>query len=230
MSYFNLNFCPTLSITQDSGPFPRDRNLNGLSCRGPEQPDAAQSLWRAPILPVRGVTPGTGFGRGIRGPRGIAVRRDAPAHRPHGGRGSDVHRGTPGHLPPNVRTRDAEGRTSPPRVPGFLLARRGRPDESPTRCRGPFAPRDSGKPFPRINALVDAYNLASAEMRIALAAFDKAKLRGDLRMRRSRLGEEFLGIGMQAPVALTGLVVVCEDADRLGALYAYVVADAGLGN
>ena len=83
-----------------------------------------------------------------------------------------------------------------------------------------------GKPFPRINALVDAYNLASVETRIALAAFDKAKLRGDLRMRRSRLGEEFLGIGMQAPLALTGVEVVCEDADRLVAIYPYRDADA----
>src|SRR5256712_13627653 len=143
MSYFNLNFCPTSSMTQDSGPFPRDDNLTALPSRGEDQPDAAQAVWRGPILPVRGVTPGTGFGRGIPGPRGIAVRRDAPAHRPHGGRGSDVHRGTPGRLPPNVRARDSEGRTSPPRVPGFLLARGGRPDESPTRGRGPIAPRDS---------------------------------------------------------------------------------------
>src|SRR5207245_9542815 len=56
-----------------------------------------------------------------------------------------------------------------------------------------------GKPFPRINALVDGYNLASAETRIALAAFDIANLRGDLRMRRSRPGETFLGIGMRHP-------------------------------
>src|SRR2546425_3267928 len=83
-----------------------------------------------------------------------------------------------------------------------------------------------GKPFPRINALVDAYNLASAETRIALAAFDIANLRGDLRMRRSRPGETFLGIGMEAPVTLTGVEVVCEDADRLVAIYPYRDADA----
>ena len=83
-----------------------------------------------------------------------------------------------------------------------------------------------GKPSPRINALVDAYNLASAETRIALAAFDKAKLNGDLRMRRSQLGETFLGIGMQAPVALTGVEVVCEDADRLVAIYPYRDSEA----
>src|SRR3989454_1618743 len=83
-----------------------------------------------------------------------------------------------------------------------------------------------GKPFPRINALVDGYNLASAETRIALAAFDIANLRGDLRMRRSRPGETFLGIGMEAPVTLTGVEVVCEDADRLVAIYPYRDADA----
>jgi DNA/RNA-binding domain of Phe-tRNA-synthetase-like protein len=83
-----------------------------------------------------------------------------------------------------------------------------------------------GKPFPRINALVDAYNLASAETRIALAAFDQANLHGDLRMRRSRPGETFLGIGMESPVTLTGVEVVCEDMDRLVAIYPYRDADA----
>jgi DNA/RNA-binding domain of Phe-tRNA-synthetase-like protein len=83
-----------------------------------------------------------------------------------------------------------------------------------------------GKPFPRINTLVDAYNLASAETRVALAAFDQAKLRGDLRMRRSRPGEMFLGIGMDAPVTLTGMEVVCEDSDRLVAIYPYRDAEA----
>jgi len=83
-----------------------------------------------------------------------------------------------------------------------------------------------GKPFPRINTLVDAYNLASAETRIALAAFDVSKLRGDLRMRRARQGETFLGIGMEATATLKGVEVVCEDADRLVAIYPYRDAEA----
>jgi DNA/RNA-binding domain of Phe-tRNA-synthetase-like protein len=83
-----------------------------------------------------------------------------------------------------------------------------------------------GRPIPRINTLVDAYNLASMETRIALAAFDLGKLRGDLRMRRARPDEAFLGIGMEAPVTLTGVEVVCEDADRLVAVYPYRDADA----
>src|SRR2546422_7979234 len=87
-------------------------------------------------------------------------------------------------------------------------------------------PRIQGKPVPPINAAVDAYNLASVETRIALAAFDKAKLRGDLRMRRSRPGETLPGLGLEAPVTLTGVEVVCEDADRLVAIYPYRDADA----
>ncbi|MBI4416311.1 MAG: hypothetical protein HY557_04950 [Euryarchaeota archaeon] len=83
-----------------------------------------------------------------------------------------------------------------------------------------------GKPLPRINALVDAYNLASIETRIALAAFDLAKLRGDLRMRRARAGEPFLGIGMEAPTLLMGREVVVEDDERLVAIYPYRDADA----
>ena len=83
-----------------------------------------------------------------------------------------------------------------------------------------------GKPLPRINTFVDAYNLASMETRIALAAFDLARLRGDVRMRRARSGETFHGIGMDVPVAMTGAEVVCEDAERLVAIYPHRDAEA----
>ena len=49
-------------------------------------------------------------------------------------------------------------------------------------------------------------------------------------MRRSRPGETFLGIGMAAPVTLTGVEVVCEDAERLVAIYPYRDADASRVN
>ncbi len=78
-----------------------------------------------------------------------------------------------------------------------------------------------GKDMPRINTLVDAYNLASMKTRIAIAAFDAAHTRGDIRMRLARAGEEFLGIGMEAPVVLKGVEVVCEDDDGLVAIYPY---------
>lgn len=78
-----------------------------------------------------------------------------------------------------------------------------------------------GKDLPRINTLVDAYNLASMKTRISIAAFDGAHLRGDLRMRHAREGEEFLGIGMEKAAVLKGVEVVCEDDDGLTAIYPY---------
>src|SRR2546427_4585487 len=61
---------------------------------------------------------------------------------------------------------------------------------------------------------------------MALSGLDIATLRGDMTMRRSRPGETFRGIGMETPVILTGVEVVCEDADRLVAIYPYRDADA----
>lgn len=81
-----------------------------------------------------------------------------------------------------------------------------------------------GKPLPRINTLVDAYNLASVETRIALAAFDAAQVHGDIVMRMSRAGEQFLGIGMDRPVVLTGREVV--DADDAGLIAIYPHRDS----
>jgi DNA/RNA-binding domain of Phe-tRNA-synthetase-like protein len=78
-----------------------------------------------------------------------------------------------------------------------------------------------GKELPRINTLVDAYNLASMKTRIAIAAFDAARIHGDIAMRLARAGESFLGIGMEAPVVLKGVEVVCEDSRGLVAIYPY---------
>ena len=78
-----------------------------------------------------------------------------------------------------------------------------------------------GKELPRINTLVDAYNLASMTTHIAIAAFDGAHTHGEIRMRLARAGEEFLGIGMEAPVVLKGVEVVCEDDEGLVAIYPY---------
>lgn len=78
-----------------------------------------------------------------------------------------------------------------------------------------------GKPLPTINTLVDAYNLASIETRIALAAFDASTVIGEIVMRKARSGEEFLGIGMDEPVLLTGKEVVNADDRGLIAIYPY---------
>lgn len=82
-----------------------------------------------------------------------------------------------------------------------------------------------GKEFPRINTLVDAYNLASMKTRIAIAAFDRQHLHGDLTMRLAREGEHFSGIGMDEPVKLKGIEVVVQDAEALVAIYPYRDAD-----
>ena len=83
-----------------------------------------------------------------------------------------------------------------------------------------------GRGLPTINTLVDAYNLASAETCIALAAFDADKIEGDeLRMRLAGSGETFLGIGMDKPRILKGGEIVISDSKRLIAIYPYRDAD-----
>lgn len=78
-----------------------------------------------------------------------------------------------------------------------------------------------GNPLPKINTLVDAYNLASIETSISLAAFDEEKLRGQLLMRIAEGGETFLGIGMSHPVSLKGGEIIITDSERLIAIYPY---------
>lgn len=78
-----------------------------------------------------------------------------------------------------------------------------------------------GRRIPRINTLVDAYNLASIDTAIALAAFDEDGLAGELIMREAEAGEEFLGIGMDRPTVLRGGEVVVADGEKLVAIYPY---------
>ncbi|MCJ2555076.1 MAG: hypothetical protein LN410_02595 [Candidatus Thermoplasmatota archaeon] len=81
-----------------------------------------------------------------------------------------------------------------------------------------------GRDLPRINTLVDTYNLVSMSTRVALAAFDSATIQGDFTMRFAQEGEPFLGIGMKEPKALRGKEVVVEDA--LGPVAVYPYRDA----
>jgi DNA/RNA-binding domain of Phe-tRNA-synthetase-like protein len=82
-----------------------------------------------------------------------------------------------------------------------------------------------GNPLPTINTLVDAYNLASVSTSIPFGAFDTDKMHGTLIMREARVGEEFLGIGMEKPAVLGGGEAVIHDDDRLIAVYPYRDAD-----
>lgn len=78
-----------------------------------------------------------------------------------------------------------------------------------------------GRTLPVINTFVDAYNIASVETAIPLAAFDENKIGGDILMREAIQGEEFLGIGMDKPVVLEGGEAVVEDGEKLIAVYPY---------
>ena len=67
----------------------------------------------------------------------------------------------------------------------------------------------AGKTLPCINTLVDSYNLASINSRIALATFDANKLEGNLLMKFAEEGEQFYGIGMEKPLILKGGEIGC---------------------
>ncbi len=85
-----------------------------------------------------------------------------------------------------------------------------------------------GRDLPRLNTVVDAYNLASVETSIAIAAFDTQTIHEEaLLMRRGIEGEIFHGIGMSSPDFLTGAEVVIEDQEtrRLVAVYPYRDSD-----
>ncbi len=81
------------------------------------------------------------------------------------------------------------------------------------------------KPIPTINSVVDSYNLASIKTEIALAAFNRDVLRGNLLMRTAKKGENFLGIGMSMPMQLNGGEIVIPDDEKLIAIYPYRDAD-----
>jgi DNA/RNA-binding domain of Phe-tRNA-synthetase-like protein len=85
-----------------------------------------------------------------------------------------------------------------------------------------------GRDLPRVNTAVDAYNLASVESSIAIAAFDLGVIEeGALVMRRAVEAEPFYGIGMSSPDSLTGVEVVIEDHEsrKLVAVYPYRDSD-----
>ena len=85
-----------------------------------------------------------------------------------------------------------------------------------------------GRDLPTVNTVVDAYNIASVETSVAIAAFDLGAIdEGSLVMRRAMKGEPFHGIGMVSPDSLTGVEVVIEDkkSSKLVAVYPYRDSD-----
>lgn len=82
-----------------------------------------------------------------------------------------------------------------------------------------------GKPIPRINTAVDAYNLASVKHNVAIGSFDLNRFDGPLLMRRASQDEKFLGIGMERPKTLSGDEIVISDDEKLVAVYPYRDSD-----
>ena len=82
-----------------------------------------------------------------------------------------------------------------------------------------------GRAIPKINTWVDSYNLVSILTAVPIASFDLDLLEGELFMRDAEYGEEFLGIGMDKPVILSGGEAVIQDDKRLVAIYPYRDAD-----
>lgn len=78
-----------------------------------------------------------------------------------------------------------------------------------------------GKKIPRINNLVDAYNLASMKTFIAFGAYDLDEIEPPLEFRLATSGDKFLGIGMKEPKTLTGNELCLVDQKGIIALYPY---------
>ncbi len=80
----------------------------------------------------------------------------------------------------------------------------------------------AGKPFPRINPIVDRYNLISAENRISIGALSTDYLSDTkLTLRMAQQNEPFMGIGFQEPKPCTGQELVLSVAGEIIALYPY---------
>ena len=79
-----------------------------------------------------------------------------------------------------------------------------------------------GKGLPRVNNVVDAYNLASVETLVTMSAYDLSMVKPPLTVRFSREGEEVTLIGGRRRVLKGGELVL---ADKLGVLCVYVHGD-----
>lgn len=67
----------------------------------------------------------------------------------------------------------------------------------------------AGKGLPQINAIVDIINLVSAESRLPIGLYDRARVTGEVVFRAGRAGETYKGIG-KYDLNLEGLPVFCD--------------------
>jgi len=78
-----------------------------------------------------------------------------------------------------------------------------------------------GRPFPSINNVVDACNLAVLKTFIAMGVFDADKISGDGIIRFAREGETFAEIGAKAPTTLRGGEMVISDREKIFSIPVY---------
>ena len=83
-----------------------------------------------------------------------------------------------------------------------------------------------GKHLPRINPIVDIYNLVSAEHRIAFGGYNGPTLQSldtnqRIHFRPAKEGEKFLGIGVMEPMTLAGHEQVLVAGETVFALFPY---------
>ncbi|MEM4310960.1 MAG: phenylalanine--tRNA ligase beta subunit-related protein [Nitrososphaerales archaeon] len=65
--------------------------------------------------------------------------------------------------------------------------------------------------IPRINNVVDAGNIASLETLIPIGLYDLVKTKGEINLRFSKEGEEFLDISGKSKILKDGLIVLADE-------------------
>jgi DNA/RNA-binding domain of Phe-tRNA-synthetase-like protein len=79
----------------------------------------------------------------------------------------------------------------------------------------------SGKRLPRINFLVELYNLASIKTEIVVAAFNADRLTENLKVQHVKTDEKPLGIEMRETLELQGGEIVVQDGENLVPAHTY---------
>jgi len=78
-----------------------------------------------------------------------------------------------------------------------------------------------GRPFPNINNVVDACNLAVLKTLIAMGVFDADRISDDATIRFAKRGERFVEIGGKEPIELNGGEIVISDKDKIFSIPIY---------
>jgi len=143
------------------------------------------------------------------GPGGTGVQRCR--RRPRRGR-----RGAPSGAQARYADRSVAGE---PRVQAFRAVYRRfgsdpgqrRPSAEAVASRA----KNPAKAFPRNNAVVDVYNITSAELLLPMAAYDLARVAPPITLRLAAGGEEHVAIGESAPRRTESGEIVYADRARL---------------